>query len=396
MARILLVAPTCDGDDVGEAWVAYQWARGLSERHQVTLLTYHKRGRRPAREQVPGARVVEWEEPRGLARFERLNSMLKPAYFVFHRRAVRWIKQARQSGEVFDVVHQPVPVATRYPSPGLAAGAPLLVGPVGGGLPDPSGFTGRSGSTPWFVRLRALDQLRLRWDPWLRRTYARAACVLVIAPYVEERLREAGPRRVEVMSETALERLPDRVHERGDGEDGAGPVRLLFVGRLVETKAPDLLVEAVARCRDLAVVCDIVGEGPEDARCRLLIDEHGLDDVVTMHGRLPRSTVDDFYRRADVFVFPSYREPGGNVVFEAMGFELPLIVCDRGGPGAATDDECAIRIPVSTPEALVEDLAAGIRALAGDGARRHQMGAAARRRVEQVGLWSGKLDHFDR
>jgi len=29
MAKVLLIAPTCDGTDVGEAWVAYQWAKGL-------------------------------------------------------------------------------------------------------------------------------------------------------------------------------------------------------------------------------------------------------------------------------------------------------------------------------------------------------------------------------
>ena len=38
--RVLIVAPTCDGDDVGEAWVAHQWVRRLADRHDVTLLTY--------------------------------------------------------------------------------------------------------------------------------------------------------------------------------------------------------------------------------------------------------------------------------------------------------------------------------------------------------------------
>ena len=55
--------------------------------------------------------------------------------------------------------------------------------------------------------------------------------------------------------------------------------------------------------------------------------------------------IDDFYRAADVFVFPSYREPGGNVVFEAMSFGLPLVVGDRGGPGSAVDERSGIRVP---------------------------------------------------
>ena len=30
MMRLLMIAPACDGEDVGEAWVAFQWARQLS------------------------------------------------------------------------------------------------------------------------------------------------------------------------------------------------------------------------------------------------------------------------------------------------------------------------------------------------------------------------------
>jgi hypothetical protein len=56
--KLLLIAPTCDRDDVGEAWVAYQWARRLADRHDVTLLTYHKRGSSPASSQLTGCRVV--------------------------------------------------------------------------------------------------------------------------------------------------------------------------------------------------------------------------------------------------------------------------------------------------------------------------------------------------
>ncbi|MBI4899190.1 MAG: glycosyltransferase family 1 protein, partial [Actinobacteria bacterium] len=53
--RILLVAPTVNAGDVGEAWVAYQWADLLSQRFDVTLLTYRKRGAPSITEQVPRA-----------------------------------------------------------------------------------------------------------------------------------------------------------------------------------------------------------------------------------------------------------------------------------------------------------------------------------------------------
>src|SRR5262249_38706717 len=159
--RLLLIAPTCDGEDVGEAWVAYQWARLLAERHEVTLLTYHKRGRTPAARQLSGLRVVEWAEPPGLGRAERLNSMPKPAYVPFCARAGRWVRRALAAGERWDLAHQPLPVAMRYPCPVAGLGIPYLVGPVGGSLDSPPGFAADEGSTPWYVGLRALDRVRL-------------------------------------------------------------------------------------------------------------------------------------------------------------------------------------------------------------------------------------------
>ena len=391
MLKLLLVAPTCNGEDVGEAWVAHQWARRLGERHDVTLLTYHKRGARPAAEQLSGLRVVEWVEPPLLGRAERLNSMLKPAYVPFYIHARLWIRQELANGQHFDIAHQPVPVAMRYPSPLAGLGIPFVIGPVGGGLSTPAGFSADDGRQQWFVALRGLDRYRRMWDPMLRQTYRSADCVLGIASYVEAQLAEIPLRRFEVMSETGLDEIPAPIDRRGRSE----PLRLLHVGRLVRTKGARDILRAMALTADLPVRLDIVGEGPDRAACEALAAANGLTDRVTFHGWRSKAEVADFYRAADIFVFPSYREPGGNVALEAMGYSLPLIVVDRGGPGSATSDACAIKLPVSTPEVLAGDIAAAIRKLATDPALRLKMGAAAHTHVEKTALWSAKLDRMD-
>jgi glycosyltransferase involved in cell wall biosynthesis len=388
--KLLLIAPTCDGEDVGEAWVAHQWARHLAERHDVTLLTYHKRGRRPAAEQLSGMRVIEWTEPPVLGRAERLNSMLKPGYAPFYARTRRWIRAALAHGERFDLAHQPVPVAMRFPSPVAGLGIPYVIGPVGGSLDSPPGFAAEEGGAPWYVGLRSLDRGLLR-TPLLRRSYEQADCVLGIAPYVREHLDGLRIRRFATLSETALAGLPEPVHRTANRAE----VRLLHVGRLVRTKGVRDTIRALDLVRDLPVSLDVVGDGDDRAACAALVAELGLGDRVRLHGRLARAGIDDFYRRADLFVFPSYREPGGNVAFEAMGFGLPLIVCDRGGPGAAVDDSCGIRLPVQSPDQLARDVAAAIAELAKDPARRLALGQGARRRVTDVGLWTGKMDRID-
>ncbi|MEK1893295.1 MAG: glycosyltransferase family 4 protein [Rhizobium sp.] len=391
MARLLLVAPTCNGEDVGEAWVAYQWARRLGERHDVTLLTYHKKGATPASRQLSNVKIVEWSEPPVFGRAERLNSILKPGYIPFYYRARRWIRQALTDGMRFDIVHQPVPVAMRYPSPAANLGLPLVIGPVGGGLNTPPGFVGEDSSAPWYARLRNLDRHRLRWDPLLRRTYGSADCVLGIAGYVEEQLSAVPVRRFEVMSETGIDVIPPPIVRSGQ----SGPVKLLYAGRLIRTKGARDIISAMALLRDLPVELAIVGDGPDRGACEALIASLGLSTRVSLFGWRPKDELPGFYRNADVFVFPSYREPGGNVALEAMSFSLPLVVVDRGGPGSATSDLCAIKLGISTPDALAVDIADAVRRLVVSPELRARMGAASYAHATQTALWSSKLDRMD-
>jgi glycosyltransferase involved in cell wall biosynthesis len=390
MRKVLLVAPACDGEDVGEAWVAFQWAKELAERCDLTLLTSYKRGHTPVREQLPHARIIEWAEPAGIGRFERLNSLMQPGYLPFYLRARRWIQRRLAAGEAFDVAHQVVPVALRYPSPLAGLGLPFVIGPVGGSLDSPAPFVAEEGAAPWYQRLRALDAWRIRHDPLLRRTFESADCVVGVADYVGELLRPLTLRRFELMSEIAVH----GVHERIDRSGRTGPVRLLHVGRIVRTKGLRDAIRALDRVRDLDVRLDVVGDGNDRATCEALVADLGLGNRVTFHGAVPRADVDGFYRRADIFCFPSYREPGGTVVLEAMSFGLPLIVCRRGGPGANVDDSCAIRLEAESPAQLAADCATAIRALVEVPERRIRMGEAARERVATTHLWRHRFQQM--
>ncbi len=123
--RLLLITSACDREDVGEAWSGFQWVSRLAARHDVTLLTMHRRDRTPPSRQISNARVVEWRDAKLLARQERINSMLKPGWIPFYCGARRWIRDALARGEHFDLAHQLLPLALRYPSPAAGLGIPL-------------------------------------------------------------------------------------------------------------------------------------------------------------------------------------------------------------------------------------------------------------------------------
>jgi len=328
-------------------------------------------------------------------RWERLNAAIKPGYFTFARRARRWIRIALARGERFDLVHQLSPLALRYSSPATGLVAPLIIGPLAGSLVTPRAFRSEFSGEPWYMRLRGLDRLRFRLDPALRRTYREADLLIGVAPYVRETLESAGIplKRFVTMTEVGLDSLPPAVKRPAPPP---GALKLLFVGRVVRSKGVRDAVRAIAKLGDLPdVTLDVVGDGFDLAACRAEAERLGVTDRVVFHGRQPRERVDDFYRAADAFLFPSFREPSGNVVVEAMSWGLPLIVADRGGPGHVVDDASGIRVPVTTPERYAQDLAGAIRRLADHPERHAAMGAAARERIAGLALWTVKIDRLD-
>ena len=389
--NILLVAPNIDGTDVGEAFVAFKWAQALAPRVTLTVLSFERPGRTPLAAQLPGVRVITWPEPAWARRNERLNAMLKPAWPVFAGHVRHWLKHALAQGERFDVAHQLMPQAARYASPLRHFDVPYIIGPLGGALDTPAAFQAEAGSAPTFTRLRALDSYRFRHDPWLRASYANAACILGVAPYVADVLADIPLRRFVPMLELGIDDVePPRTRPLTPGA-----LKLLHVGRGVRTKGLRDVVRALAHLPDLPhVTLTSAGAGEEIALCRAEAQALGVVDRVTFLGRQPRETIEDLYRSHDAFVFPSFREPAGGVLYEAMRHGLPVITAARGGPDFIVDDTCGLRLPVTTPMGFATDLAGAIRRLDADPALLGALGLGARAKVLREGLWHAKADRL--
>lgn len=387
---VLAIAPYCDGTDVGEAWCAYQWIDNLSYHADVTLLTMERPGRTPLIEQFSRVRVITRQEPHWARFHERLNAMAKLSYPVFYLWARRTIKGLLAQGQRFDIAHQFSPIALRYPSPLTGFDVPYVLGPLGGSLETPNAFRGDSGTDQAFTRLRQVDSWRLAHDPWLKKSYKSASAVLGVAPYVGDALRHAALKHFHVMSELGISRLPSAAPSVVC--DPNPIVHILHVGRGVRTKGLRDLVRAIAILpTSLRYHVDVAGKGPEVDYCQQLAHELKVADRFSFHGQIPRVAVDQLYSKADIFCFPSFREPSGSVLFEALSFGLPVIVADRGGPGHVVDPSCGIKLKVRDPQSYARDIADALSMLITDPALRRLFAKGARKKVQEVGLWSGKM-----
>lgn len=386
--KVLALAPYCDGTDVGEAWCAFQWVNELSKEADVTLLSLERPGRKPLMEQLENTRVISQAEPSWARSHERLNAMAKLSYRTYFSWAKKQIRALLADGQQFDVAHQFSPIALRFPSPLKHFSIPYVLGPLGGSLSTPDAFKAECETAAWYTRLRGIDSFRLRYDPLLKSSYRKASAVLGVAPYVECLLQHCNVQRFEVMSELGIAAVkapsPEKFGRKG--------VRLLHVGRGVRTKGLRDLIRALAHLKDVeGLHLDVAGKGPEMPVCEKLAHDLGVAHLVTFHGQIARADVDKLYAQADLFAFPSFREPSGSVIYEALSHGVPSIVADRGGPGYVVDDTCGFRVPVTDPETFSLQIANAIRTLAGMPELRRSLSEGAILKMQQIALWPSKI-----
>lgn len=108
---------------------------------------------------------------------------------------------------------------------------------------------------------------------------------------------------------------------------------VLFSGKLVPWKQPDLLLRAFNRLEDVDAHLVFVGDG----RMRVQLEQEAVlagRGRVHFLGFLNQARIPLAYRASDLLVLPSVREPWGLAVNEAMNFCLPAIVSDQVGCGA--------------------------------------------------------------
>jgi colanic acid/amylovoran biosynthesis glycosyltransferase len=156
----------------------------------------------------------------------------------------------------------------------------------------------------------------------------------------------------------------------------AGPVRVLFVGRLVPEKGVPVLLDAVEELarRGCAVQVRVAGDSPLRER---LQDEASLrfGDTVTFLGPVSPDDLPELYGWADVFCLPSFAEGVPVVLMEAMATGLPVVTTAIAGiPELVRNGDTGVLVPAGRAD-LVAD---AIQSLAADRERRRQLGAAGR------------------
>ena len=365
--RILLLAPFCDPDAVSMPYVTYSHAAALAKLHDVTLVVGA-----PVEEKVRRAKgSFQTIEVVRMPTLERIHSwifrrILKsnfdtqmltvlgyPSSLAFEWQAWRQLRRRISAGE-FDVVLRLLPMSPVVPSPFaffLRKGPlPFVIGPLNGGLPWPPGFSQLENQKEWVANLRNL----YRYLPFARSTYRHAAAIIAASSQTYSEFA-AYRDKLFFVPEPGIARSLCFGEPRNP-EPGA-KLELLFVGGLVPRKACDLALRGAASLLGNGLArFTVVGDGPERTQLEELVKSLGIESAVIFCGWLGHAEVLRHMRSADVFVFPTLRDNGAGVVFEALACGAVPLVADFGGPGDIVHPEVGYKVPLTNENDVVAQM----------------------------------------
>ena len=252
------------------------------------------------------------------------------------------------------------------------------------------------------LTVHGLDEQRAKWSPPARAMLRTAGWLsarvpdttIVVSRDLERHYREVRRRRTVYIPNgvSAPEPEPAAPQLRRLGLDGRP--YLLFVGRFVPEKAPDLLVRAAGQVPGDYRLVLAGGSSFTDRYVDALRQLAAGDPRVVFPGYVFGAELAALYAGAAAFVLPSYLEGLPLTLLEAAAFGTPVVASDIGphrevlgasGPGHRL-----------FPPGDERQLAATLRAVLADGVQERRGAAALREGVLRTYDWDAATDATER
>jgi glycosyltransferase involved in cell wall biosynthesis len=205
----------------------------------------------------------------------------------------------------------------------------------------------RAGSAAWFIELLAM---RLPDH------------IVAASPETEQRLRSIlGPKASVSIAPNGVD-----LEAVAETSPASAETDLIAVGRLIEHKRIDMLLEAVAllRARGVIATCRIVGDGPDRDALHRQARALGVSDIVEFwHDVREQKELYALVKAAKVAVFPSEREGFGAALLEALACGVPVVTTSAPDNLGRHLAERSVRGYVCPPtaDALADKLASVLR-----------------------------------
>lgn len=404
LPRVLLIAEAANPDWVSVPLVGWSLAYALRDVANVHIVTHIRN-----RAAILSAGLVEGKDftainsekvarplwrignflrggaGKGWTTMTAINSI---SYYYFEHLLWKQFGKAIQGGE-YDIVHRITPLSPTIPSVIAAkcrrANVPFVLGPLNGGVPWPKEFdAARRQEKEWLSSVRNAYKLL----PGYRSTLKSSSALIIGSKDTRAKIPVKYHSKCFYVPENAID--PARFSSVANISN-TGPLRACFVGRLVSVKGLDMLLEAaIPLLRDKSIHLDIIGDGPLMHDLRGMVEKEGVSSMVTFHGWVEHSRIQQTMCLSQVFAFTSIKDFGGGAVLEAMALGLVPIIVDYAGPAELVTTDIGFKIPLGQRADIVAGFREKLHMLANNQDLLGPMSISAMDRVKTMFTWQVK------
>jgi len=398
--RILISAYACVQDpDIrfgngGEGVLGWNIIRQLSRSHQLWVFT-HSQNRKSieealSRESLYNAQFYYIELPRYLGFLGKFSGGVQFYAYLWQIKAYFIAKKLHNQFH-FDAFHH-VTYANDWMASFIGALLPVsyIRGPGGGAHAVPKDFLSEFSFVECIGQcLRAIGQWLFRHDPFFILSQQRAKAILVCNRESLELMPKKWQNKTYLFPVNGVSAEDLNLLKSKKESTLGNKFRILSAGKLLSIKGFNLAIKSFKIFSNKIAKSElkVIGDGPELPNLKNLVRQLGIEGRVQFEKWMPRNEFLKELTFCDIFLFPSLRDGGGAVVIEAMAAGKPVVCLDISGPGFHITNEWGIKIPPSSPEQVINEMAKALEKLYSDKDLRTYLGRTARERAEKFYHW---------
>lgn len=391
--KVLVSAVACNPTRGSESHFGWSAVRALARQHDIWVLAHGND--QPAIEAAVAAgelpSSVRFFYHHGRAKWgrNRLVSRLRAwsDYSVWSRSVEA--TAARLESEIgFDVIHHVTLSSWRVPCGLWKLGKPLVWGPLGGAEVFPWRlFSTISPEARVFEIARRVQGGLAFCSPGVRKTARHAAVMLSGTPETAALLRRLAGPPADIRQVSAAFFHSSEIARYDSGvKTFDGPLRIFAGGEVEGRKGIAIALDALAQAKKngLRFTYHVGGHGQEVGWLRKRAARLDIGGEVEIGTRLSGGEYVRKLAGSHIYLLPSLRDNAPVTLMEAMLSACVPIVAACGGPGWIVTGESGIRVGVTNPRQMADEIASALLRLDADRSLLARLGRAARQRVSQA------------
>ncbi len=392
--RAILICHSCAAEGGSEARMTWNWICSLADQG-LELLVIHN-GADPTSaaglgEAPPGVEFLDIQSRRVPRKGVPVPIYTALDYWLWQSKVRRIVKKRLRQRHA-DLIHHFSWGSLNYGSMMVGLDAPLVMGPIGGGTQFPEAYLSSLPTSASYERTRSRLVQTVRWNPFAKRTVAKAAMIIASNHETADLVHSIGDVRVPVMMDDGVSAAEIRTQPVPQDDDEV--LRLVWTSRMLEFKALNTALEAITlAAKEVRVELTILGDGPDRAHNAERMSELQDEGIVRDLGWVDHKKMSEVYSTSHVLLYNSLRDNGSAPLHSASQWGLPAIVLDHQGPGMITSSSWAEKLPLNGPTETAQDLADAIVGLAGNREKRTAMGWAALEAARQ-NTWEARAQQL--